>query len=354
MHSVDRITIQDGTHERSISFWQGNPADILPDDPVDLIIVSAFQNDYTPTRWSIIGALNRKGLSVRELAEDKAFDLRSTAGFWLSRPLPEETTAVGVKRILCFEPHFIGTHAIEVVGNLFRGLFPFLSDAQDATAAMAVIATGALGEDPASMLRALVSAAFMWMKRGLPIRELRIMEQNPKRVATLTPVFAEIKATSNRAEDDRDGNRFHAFLSFSSHDAGAADKVAAALRVRFPNIRLFDYRLSIDNGSFWQDEIDRAIRVCLKMIPLLSPAYFSSPECREELGVGRLLHKRRNRSFLFPLYTRSLANQDELPLWLQTITYIDCREADPDRLASAANQLELPSVAHTVLPVSET
>ncbi len=343
MRKIDSITVSDGSRERSVSFWLGDLTDIPADDPVDLLIVSAFQNDYVPTQSSLIGALHRKGLSVEKLSQNKAIDLRDTAGFWLSKTLPENSTTVGVRRILCFEPHFLGIQPSEVVGNLFRGLFPFLSDTQDATVAMAILAAGNIGEDPARMLRALVTAAVMWMKRGLPIRELRIVERNPDRVALLTPVFAEIKKVPAPAEEARAPAGFHVFLSFSSHDAAAATEVSKAMRGRTPGLRMFDYRLSINNGKVWQNEIDEAMRSCQRMVALLSPSYFKSPECREELSVARLLHKRRNHTFLFPLYVCSLANDDELPYWLQAITYIDCREGDSEKLAAAANRFELES-----------
>jgi len=118
MHKIDSLAISDDQQvKRTISFWQGDPADFSADDPIDLIIVSAFPNDYTPTSRSIIGALHRKGLSVADLARDKAVDLRETTGFWLSRPLSEAITPVGVGRILCFEPHFLGPHPAEGVGT---------------------------------------------------------------------------------------------------------------------------------------------------------------------------------------------------------------------------------------------
>ena len=206
---------------------------------------------------------------------------------------------------------------------------------------MTILAAGNLREDPELMLRALVTAASIWMKRGLPIHELRIIEKDKSRVALLTPLFAEMKNLSAPAEDETTGGNYHVFLSFSSKDVNEADTIAKALRSRAPGLQLFDYRLAIDNGKVWQHEIDQALRACLRMISLLSPSYFSSPECREELSVARLLHKRRNYSFLFPLYIRSLSNDEELPFWLQAISYIDCREGDPGKLAAAANRLDL-------------
>lgn len=342
MKCVDKITVHDRNCERSISFWHGDLTEIPVDDPVDLMIVSAFQNDYYPLPSSLIGALHRRGLSVEKLARNKAVDLRETAGFWLSQPLNSKETNLGVRRILCFEPHFLGAPG-EVVGNLFRGLFPFLSDAHGATVAMPIISAGSMGENPAQMLSALISAAAMWMERGLPILELRIADRNSDRVAALAAAFAEFKKLPALAKDERaekSANRLHVFLSFSSSDVTAAELVAKALQGRNPGIRLFDYRLSIDNGKVWQDQIDEAMRACLKMVALLSPSYFKSPECREELSVARLLHKRRDHTFLFPLYVRSLTNDEELPYWLQAITYIDCREVDSAKLTAAVGRLD--------------
>jgi hypothetical protein len=95
---------------------------------------------------------------------------------------------------------------------------------------------------------------------------------------------------------------------------------------------LFDYRHSIDNGKVWQDAIDDAMQSCRKMVAFLTPSYFTSVECKEEINMGRLRHKREDQSFLFPLYVHSLDNKAELPLWLQAVTYIDCREMDSSKL----------------------
>ena len=340
MRKIDSLSFSDDKLiERTISFWHGNPAEISADDPVDSIIVSAFPNDYTPTRRSIIGALHRKGLSVADLAKNKAVDLRDTTGFWLSRPLPAAVTPVGVGRILCFEPHFLGPRPAELVGMLFRGMFPFLPEGQETRIAMAVIATGAIGENGERMLRALVSAASAWMKRGLPIRELRIMEQDLERAKALEPVFAELKASATPNARERNSGRYDLFLSFAGEDANAVDLVRQALTAKGAEIQLFDYRHSIDPGKVWQDAIDLAMQSCRKMVAFLTPSYFRSVECKEEINMARLRHKRQDQSFLFPLYVRSLQNDAELPLWLQTVTYIDCREIDRTKLIGVADRL---------------
>ncbi|HEU4937340.1 MAG TPA: toll/interleukin-1 receptor domain-containing protein [Vicinamibacterales bacterium] len=353
MQMIDRLTVSDGSRTRSVSFWQGNPADIDPADPVDLIIVSAFRDNYVPTPISIIGALDRRGLSVAELARRKAIDLRQTTGFWLSESLPANASQVGVSRILCFEPEFLGDRPTAVVGTLFRGLFPFLPDTErESTVAMAVIATGRIGADPAEMLHALVTAATAWMTRGLPIRELRIMEQHPDRVETLARAFAALKGSMTNAPPPASLARaapapqFDVFLSFAKEDGRAADVVRDRL-VGQGGLRVFDYRTSVNPGKVWQDSIEAAMESCRKVVAFLSQAYFNSPECKEELNMARLRHKRENQSVLIPLYVRSLDNDAELPLWLQTVTYVDCRTAvdrrtaDEDKLAAAASRVDV-------------
>jgi hypothetical protein len=49
------------------------------------------------------------------------------------------------------------------------------------------------------------------------------------------------------------------FLSFSSADAEAADCVKQELEKRGDAKRVFDFRLAIDKGKVWQEELDRAI-----------------------------------------------------------------------------------------------
>jgi hypothetical protein len=342
MQRIDTIEIAEGARRRRISFWHGNPADIGHDDPVDLLVVSAFRDDYLPTPRSIIGALHRRGLSVAALAQAKAHDLRETTGFWLSGPLAADASPVGARRILCFEPQVLGDQPAEVVGSLFRGLFPFLRDDAEASVAMAVIATGALGEAPERMLRALVTAAANWMQRGLPMRELRIMEPLAERAQALAAVFAQLKQDLSRPAPaaPAPAQSFDFFLSFSKADADAVDVLRAAIAQAQPGWRLFDYRHTIDKGRAYQDAIDQAVQSCRRMVAFLSRDYFASVECQEELGMARLRHKREGQRFLLPLYVRSLADEAELPLWLQTLVYVDCREADRARLHGVVANLQ--------------
>ena len=268
------------------------------------MIVSAFPDHYAPTTTSLIGALDGSGISVAELAASKLYDLRVTCAFWLSQPLRGADAALNIGQIACFEPRMLGAPP-ELVGNLFRACFPFSTSAATKSSAMPVLASGSQGWPADVMLRSILEAASHWLARGLAISELKIVERDPERAAELAATMADFKAkTAISALKPPQSTAFDVFLSFSSFDAEAADCARVALQKRGDTKRVFDFRIDIDKGKSWQEELDRAISSSRSIVVLLSPSYFASPECREELMQARLRNKRSDRPLLFPVYWR--------------------------------------------------
>jgi hypothetical protein len=147
--------------------------------------VSAFPDDYDPTPTSLIGALNRQGLSISELARDKLHDLRKTCAFWISKPIDGPSARWNIGQIACFEPQMLGSPPT-LVGDLFRGLFPFLNDQRNQVVAMPLLAAGDQGWSAELMLRSILDAATHWLARGLPISELKIVARGARRQALLS------------------------------------------------------------------------------------------------------------------------------------------------------------------------
>lgn len=332
---LSNLSISDGSVIRTIAVYRGDLTAIPPDHAVDILVVSAFPNDYIPTRTSLIGALHRAGLSVAQLAADKEYDLRATSSFWLSRPISADRGRLNIGRIACFESGFIGPPTA-VVGDLFRGLFPFVSGENDVDVAMPLLAAGNQRYPATVMFDAIINAASHWLARGLGIRELKIVILDRQlagllalRLKEATPPLPVQAGAARKA--------FDVFLSFANSDTDAAGAIKEALQKRRDIGPVFDYRFSIDKGVSWQTKIDEAITSCRSIIAVISPSYIGSPECQEELLQGRLRHKREGGSVLFPIYWRRW--DGDLALWLQLINAADCREANAEKLATCVGGL---------------
>jgi hypothetical protein len=178
--------------ERRISLYRGDLSRIPSDQTVDLLVVSAFPNNYVPVPDTLIGALHRRGLSVAERASDKAQDLREISGFRISKPLVERYPDLHIGRIACFEPLVIGQPP-QVVGELFRGLFPLLDESEDAIVAMPLLSSDNQRWPPEAIFGPLAEAAYHWLQRGLPIAELRIVETREGRVRTVARQLDEFR-----------------------------------------------------------------------------------------------------------------------------------------------------------------
>lgn len=337
---VDQIDIPDGAMTRRIALYEGDLSAIPPEHHIDILIVSAFPDDYQPTPTSLIGALYQQGLHVDELATNKLHDLRDTSAFWISKPIVGAAAKLNIGQIACFEPEMLGSPPT-VVGDLFRGLFPFLDDRRNQVVAMPLLASGDQGWSAEVMLRAILDAASHWLARGLAISELKIVARAGRREALLATMREFRTQLAPLSFTRPPPPAFDVFLSFSGHDAQAADTAKTALQRREDTKRIFDFRLAIDKGKSWQDEIDLAITSCRSIVAILSPTYFASPECREELMQARLRNKRSAHPVLFPVYWLDWGK--DLALWLQIVNFVDCREGNHQALAGTM----------TILPLAE-
>ena len=66
MKLLSRIEIP-GKPGKAIELLQGDLTEPDSQHPFDLLVLSAFPDDYVPTPSSLIGALHAKGLSVSQL-----------------------------------------------------------------------------------------------------------------------------------------------------------------------------------------------------------------------------------------------------------------------------------------------
>jgi hypothetical protein len=333
---LETISVEHGGHTRRIELHHGDLSAIPLTEAVDLLVVSAYPNDYAPTPASLIGALHRRGLSVHELAQRKHVDLRNAFSCWLSHDIGDLRDRFGFRRVLCFEPRVRGAPA-EVVGEIFQALMPFAyGDPPIKTVAMPLVASGEQRVPIEEMLPPLLDAATHWLALGLPIDRLMIVEASEARAGELARRFADFGC--DLAPPALEAERrfsYDVFVSYSQQNCDAVDFMVAELRRRKPDVRVFLDRQGIDVGHGWQQVIFEALDDCRMVVAVYSPPYLRSKVCKEEFNIALFRHRESEAGLLVPVYLAST----ELPTYMKLVQYIDCRESDHARLAEACGEI---------------
>lgn len=117
--------------------------------------------------------------------------------------------------------------------------------------------------------------------------------------------------------------KFHEYLS---------DELKGQSGEEFP---IFMDRKDIEWGQDWGEEIEKAIDAVIFFIPIITPSFFNSANCREELEQF-LEHEKKlgRRKRIFPVYyidcqqinNKKEQEKDKLALEIAKHQYLDWRE----------------------------
>lgn len=300
MNLIDTITVEHEGSERFVKLLVGDLASLPAHEAVDVLVVSAFPDDYLPTPSSLIGALDRAGVSVADLAADKEIDLRRFSSCWLSRPIQQPN--VPFNRILCFEPLYRGK-APELVGDVYRSIIPFTAtDPPISQLAMPLLASGDQGETPVTMLDALTDASVHWLSAGLPIDCIKIVISERSDAQPFREAFARIKQQHANASSNkqRPEFRYDVFVSYSHSNKDEVDALVMELRRHRPDLRIFVDRQELRTGAAWQQHIYNSIDQSRKVICAFSQDYLQSKNCMEEFHIAMLRHREAAHGVLPP------------------------------------------------------
>ena len=320
MQTLETINVSGG---RRVELQQGDLSNLARHEWFDAIVVSAFAGDYTPTATSLVGALHRRGVSVRSLADEKDLDYGQLYATWLSGAVRAADPAIGFGRVICFEPELIGTPP-QVVGHLFRALVGVVAERPDIRSlAMPILATGHQGYSLAEMLPPMLEASARSLAGGLPLDRIAIV------------VNDELKATEARkyfVAAQQSSGEYDVFVSYAHEDTRARELFVAALHEVLPSARVFVDRFEIDPGAAWQRRIFEGLDRCRCVVSLLTPAYLASEPCLEEFNIAWMRSRERREDLLRPLFV----SESELPTYMRSRLYVDCREFDSGKLTAAA------------------
>ncbi len=336
MQLLDQLKVYHNAEQRYVELWQGDLTNMPPEEAVDVLVVSAFPNDYTPTPSSLIGALDQKGICLADLAKNKAADLRENFSCWMSEEIKSPNAGIQFKRILCFEPLARGNPS-EVVGDIFQSLIPFVdSDSPITSIAMPLVASGDQNVPLADMLEPLFDAAVHWMELGWPVKCMKIVQHSELKAAELKGAFSILKKQYLRsAKGHAQEYQYDIFVSYSHDNRDAVLLLIEELQKRRPNLRVFIDRKNLNSGMAWQTELFEALDNCKKVITVYSPPYLKSKMCKEEFNIALFRHRDSEKGVIVPLYL----NTANLPTYMKMVQYINCREGDMDKIGTACGEI---------------
>lgn len=367
MQLLSEIKISKAGIEACIQLLQGDCTAIPKEHNADILVVSAFPNDYTPLPGSLMFALREKGVDVGAMAMDKSVDLVAQLGCWMSKPLSaERQQQFNFKQILCFEPSRQSGAPEAVVGNIFRCINNFAFDDDYNVVVMPLLATGKQRVPMETMLPAMLDACIFWLEQGIPLDAIKLVVKNDEQAQKALPLFEQEKkeyedrragAGSKKAvanpvrgmapvvnnvsppvigavSDAAAGYDF--FISYSHVQTEQVAELVAALKARDAGYRIFYDRSSIPPGGQWIRQISDAIQRSKNVICVLSPQYRDSPVCWDEFQCAKAREYRTKQSII---KTINFLQDPDMPLIMSLYSYIDCTEGNMQKLRDSAQQL---------------
>jgi TIR domain len=331
--------------ERSLELYQGDLSRLPDDQAVDLLVVSAFPNDYLPTFTSLIGALEKEGVSVAKLASDKELDLRDDFSCWISKPIPERRN---FRRLLCVESGWRGTPP-ELADDVFRALAPASTlGIPHKTIAMPLIGAGDQGYPADQILNAILKAALSWFGRGLDVRVLKIVVHSPQGSLQAKKAFLEakqadidssvrhLKDVSKHPEKAGASRKHDIFISYAHENLEAALAICKQLEKIAPHLRIFIDRKTLHTGTSWLLDIAESLDEAQLIVALYTPQYWASTFCKDEFMAAWIRQTDEGRKLLFPIHFEEC----RIPTPFKTIQFEDCREADLGKLARVSHGIK--------------
>lgn len=218
--------------KKSISVIAGNVLELR--ERVDVLTTSAFVGDYTPTYASLFGALDRGGISVRELARDPFIDLRDTCGVWLSREIVGSD--LPIRRIGCVE--MMSYSVAPILDDplmTVKAYFRMLDLASIAGVPINTVALPLLGGGDQSISASITAIpianeCISFLRRNDVCERILFVELDEHRAQAFADTLAGMYSLITDEEEEK--KSYTAFISYSSKDRNIADNLCNKLESR--------------------------------------------------------------------------------------------------------------------------
>lgn len=325
LRKVDSLHLSTTHGPCEIQLMVGDITELSLDEKVDLLIVSAFPNNYNISTRSLIKSLYEKfHLSVENLAREKDMDLRTYFSCWLSKPLPKD---LPFSRLACFEKRSAQMTPVEQIGDMFRGFMPIFNS-QDTTVITPLLGTGQQHFPDLFVLKRTVECACHWMKVGLPLKCLKIVlfDKDPyKKKETTEECIKEFAKLKTKWEVSRIFQMLKPshdiFISHSPRDFQTAMMLKSALVTFGRRFKVFCEKTTKKEDDILPEHVLSAMYGCKRVLVILTQFYLESKDCLDEFNIALCLKRNAKEMKLIPLCLEKLQN---LPPVIGNVQYMDC------------------------------
>ena len=254
------------------------------EEPVDIVVCSAFKGEYSPTPRTLIGSLLRqRSISVQALALQPEMDLRQMGG-WLSRE-----TGTNFRRIACVElvdwshlmnPELMNATVLKKAFSTMRFLLEqaSLCGVRVETVALPLLGTGNQGLEPSLVAVPLLSQCMLALESIPELRTITFYERDEAKAAMVARTLKDL--TAPIAAPDAPS----IFVSYSSRNADIALRMRNALNQC--GLQCWMAPDSIPSGSSYQEAIPLALSRTAAVALLLTPEAVASRWVSKEIGVA--------------------------------------------------------------------
>lgn len=298
----------------------------------DVVVCSAFKEDYYPSSSSLIGALSSKrGIDVEQLARQPELDFRST-GCWLSRD-----TGTTYRRIACVELiSFRDSWRNEeqsfntIIQKSFSTLRFLLEQAhfsgiQVKNIALPLLGTGNQGIDLTFVSTPLLTQCKSILQTNPGVQCIRIYEQDADKANAMAELMTKMLTPASRTSQ--------VFISYSSKQENIATEIRDTLESN--SISCWMAPDSIPTGDNYLSVIPLALEQVDVLLLLLTPDSEKSRWVQKEVGsaVGadkKVLPYQLERFELTKEFS-FLLNGEQIMYRQEPLTAIISGDATPNR-----------------------
>lgn len=297
------------------------------EEEFDILVCSAFKNNYIPTRSSLIGSLFfQRQISVAELAADPAIDLKDY-GCWLSKEIPDSFHRIACVELIDwyhFEPVTSESKILKQAFSTFRFLLEQASirDIPLHSVALPILGTGDQRIEDCFIIPPLVQQCITALKT---IPELETITFFERRESNVIHIIDYLNRTLFRKSDTGPD----VFISYSSKQIDIAKNVFNSITQA--GLSCWMAPESIPTGSSYQEEIPLALNRVTSLLLLLTPDAEKSRWVQKEVGTAIGANKKiyplqltpfhLNKNFRFLLEGEQIypAWEEDTEIWLHTI-----------------------------------